>query len=404
MLTSEHAIVVYSGGRAVPDRLQRKRHAHYVAFAERMLAIYRSGIGRERRALHRDVETLLADEPDCPVRRIRAFSKLLDDAGTYQADPKREAARVRLRVFTAAAPLHPLVKSKDRLFEHEEAETKAAIAAALGLEWDEIDRRLYADVVSFQRLESFQGYPDAAALLSRYNVAQLQACLYAAERMTVTATRDFKTILRYAKLARLLHEVRRGGPSEYVVELSGPASVLRETRRYGVNFARFLPALLACKGWEMTATLQTPWRTRAVLTLSDKDRYTSTLPPPEEFDSTVEEGFARKFGETRDGWRLEREAEVLAEGQTVFVPDFVFRHEDGTTVPFEIVGFWTPEYLAKKRETLRRFGGHNILLAVPERSLREGAEPGPGVVVYKTAIKIEPIMAALAKMRVCPDL
>jgi hypothetical protein len=399
MLTSAHAIVEYDRGRAVPDRLERKRHAHYVAYAQRMLAVYRGGVGRERRALHRQVEAIFADEPDCPVRRIRSFCKLLDDASTYQEDTKGEAAKLRLRVFAAAAPLHPLVKSKDRLFEHEEAATKAAIAADFGLEWDDIDRRLYADVLSFQRLESFEGYPDATALLSRYNVAQLQACLYAAERLTVTASGDFKTILRYAKLARLLHEVRRAGPSKYVVELSGPASVLRETRRYGVNFARFLPALLACKGWKMTAALQTPWRRPAVLTLSDRDRYTSALPPPDEFDSTVEEGFARKFGPERHGWRLERESEVLAEGQTVFIPDFVFRHEDGTAVLFEIVGFWTPEYLAKKRETLRRFRGRDILLAVPQRSLREGVEPGAGVIVYKTALKIEPVLAALETLR-----
>jgi len=39
MLTSEHAIVVYDRGRACPDRLERKGHAHYVAYAERMLAM-----------------------------------------------------------------------------------------------------------------------------------------------------------------------------------------------------------------------------------------------------------------------------------------------------------------------------------------------------------------------------
>ncbi len=399
MLTSEHVIVEYKDGRARPDRLQRKRHAHYAACAEQMLAIYRTGIGRQRRALHRDVETLFAKEPDCPLRRTRAFAKLLDDASTYQTDPKGEASRLRLRVFEAAAPLHPLVRRKDRLFEHAEAETKAAIAADVGLEWDEIDARLYADVMAFQQLESFEGYPDGVALLSRYNVAQLQACLYAAERVTVRATQDFKTILRYAKLARLLHEVRRVGPSEYVIEFSGPASVLRGTRRYGVAFARFLPALLACKGWRMTAVVRTRWRARAVLDLSDQDRYTSALPPPEEFDSGVEERFARKFGQQREGWRLERESEVLADGQTIFVPDFVFRHDDGTTVLFEIVGFWTPEYLAKKRETLRRFPGQGILVAVPERSLREGAEPGAGVIVYKTAIKVEPVLSALEAVR-----
>ncbi len=44
----------------------------------------------------------------------------------------------------------------------------------------------------------------------------------------------------------------------------------------------------------------------------------------------------------------------MAEGQTAFVPDFVFRHEGGREVLFEIVGFWTPRYLERKRETLAR--------------------------------------------------
>ena len=57
---------------------------------------------------------------------------------------------------------------------------------------------------------------------------------------------------------------------------------------------------------------------------------------------------ADKFGPTRDGWQLIREGEILHEGQKTFVPDFTFRHEDGTQVFLEIVGFWTPEYLARQ--------------------------------------------------------
>jgi len=81
--------------------------------------------------------------------------------------------------------------------------------------------------LAFQLLVEFEGYANPGALLSRYNVAQLQACLYRAESMTVTAGDDFKTILRYAKLARLLHEIVRLGPSKYRITFSGPASVLR---------------------------------------------------------------------------------------------------------------------------------------------------------------------------------
>jgi uncharacterized protein len=399
MLTNEHAIIEYRDGRAIPDRLTQNTHRHYVDLAERMLAIYREGIGRQRRRLHRDIEAVLADEPDCPIRRIQAFCKLLDDASAFQGDASGRAARLRLEVFSRAARFHPLVRQLDRLFEHEEEATKTRIAAELGTSWEQIDQALYADVMAFQTLDEFTGYPGAAAFLSRYNVAQLQASLYRAERVTVTAGDDLKTIVRYAKLARLLHEIVPAGPSTYRIAFTGPASVLRETRRYGVDFAKFLPALLACKGWTMEAVLQTPWKAHARLVVSADDGFTSHLPPAQEFDSGLEESFARKFGPYRDGWQLIREGRILCDRQKTFVPDFTFRHEDGTEVLLEIVGFWTPQYLAAKRETLHQFRRHRILLAVPERSLREGATVGENVLTYKTAIKLPPLLAALEAAR-----
>lgn len=399
MLTNEHAIIEYRAGRAIPDRLTQNAHRHYVDHAERMLAIYREGIGRQRRWLHRDIETVFADEPDCPIRRIQAFCKLLDDASTYQSDPSGKSAKLRLEVFSRAARFHPLVRQPDRLFEHEEEATKARIAEELGTPWDQIEQALYADVMAFQMLEEFAGYSSPGAFLSRYNVAQLQASLYRAESMTVAAGEDLKTIVRYAKFARLLHEIVRVGPSAYRITFTGPASVLRETRRYGVDFAKFLPALLACKGWTMEAMLQTPWKAHAKLVVSAQDGFMSHLPPAQEFDSALEESFAEKFGPQRDGWQLIREGRILCDRQKTFVPDFAFRHEDGTEVLLEIVGFWTPEYLAAKRETLRQFRRHRILLAVPESSLREGAAIGENVLTYKTAIKLPPLLAALEAAR-----
>ncbi len=399
MLTSEHAIVDYSAGRAVPDRLGRSRHGHYLGYAGQALAVYRRGIGRPRRELHRRVEAVFADEPDCPTRRIQAFCKLLDDRSTYRTDPAGEASRLRLKLFSAAARYHPLVTRPDRLFEHAEADVKARLAAELSMTWPEIELKLYVDVMAQQPLQACEGYADAAALLARYNVAQLQACLFRARSLTVEVADDFKTVLRYAKLARLLHEIVALGPSRYRITLSGPTSVLRQTRRYGVNLARFLPALLACEGWRMTAVVETPWKTTAELTLTDRVGFTGHLPRPGEFDSGVEEAFAARFGPRRDGWTLIREGEILHDRQTVFVPDFVFQHDDGARVPMEIVGFWTPQYLESKRRTLRRFGGHRILIALPERSLRPGVAVGPDVVLYKTALKVAPILEALERVR-----
>jgi predicted nuclease of restriction endonuclease-like RecB superfamily len=399
MLTGEHAIVSFERGRAFPDRLTRGRHGHYLELARKMLAVYRGGVGQTRRELHRSVEGILAAEPDCPARRIRAFCKLLDEAGEFGTDPGGLAAELRMRVFAVAAEHHPLVRDPDRLFEKGGDEVRAEIASRLGRPWPGIEAELYADVIDFQPLVSFAGFPGPEDLLSRYNVAQLQACLYRAERVTVLASRDFKTVLRYAKLAGLMHEIVRLGASRYRIELSGPASVLGGTRRYGVSFAKFLPSLLACRGWEMRALVQSPWRGRATLRLSWRDGYRSHLPPPAEFDSSVEEGFAAKFGEKRDGWRLEREGEIVSDGQHTFVPDFVFRHEDGTEAFLEIVGFWTPEYLEGKRALVARLRRRRLLVAVAATSLRRGAAVPEGFIVYKSRLKLGPVLDGLEAVR-----
>ncbi len=399
MLTSEQSIVDFKAGRAIPDRLMQSTHRHYTEYAEKMLSVYSNGVGQQRRQLHRQVESLFADEPDCPIRRIQAFCKLLDDTSVYQTDPDGKAAKLRLQVFTEAGRFHPLVEQPDQLFEHDEKRIKRELSNKLGLPWDQIEQSLYSDVIAYQRLERFDGYHNSSALLSRYNVAQLQASLYRAENMIVSATDDFKTILRYAKLAHLLHDIVRSGPSKYRITFSGPASVLHETRRYGVNFARFLPVLLACKGWKMTASVKTPWNRSAKLVISDKDGFTSHLPSPDEFDSTLEESFAKKFGSERNGWQLIREGRILHDHQKTFVPDFTFRHKNGTEVLLEIVGFWTPEYLAHRRETLQQFRHHRIIIAVPEKNLREGANIGENVLVYKTVLKLTPLMEILEKIR-----
>lgn len=395
MLRAEHSIVVYTNGRACPDRLTRARHGHYLNYAGRMLAVYQSGTGLTRRELHHSIENILAAEPDCERRRIAAFCKLLDECAEFERDPRGAAAALRLRVFASAAKCHPLVSQPDRMFFQREMDVKRRIAAELGRPWDEISSALYADVIAYQRLRKFHGYPSAEALLSGYNVRQLQACLYRAESLSVTAGRDFKTILRCAKLCRLLHEIRRLAPGRYRIDLSGPVSVLEQTRRYGVNLARFVPALLACRDWSMRAVIRTRRGARVRMQLSDADRLCTRRPPPQEFDSSVEEAFAKAFGDERAGWRLCREGAVLHEGQTTFVPDFVFRRADGCEVFLEIVGFWTPRYLQKKREMLFRFRRHRIVLAVAERNARVAADSRDDLVVYRKAIDPDQIVRVL---------
>jgi predicted nuclease of restriction endonuclease-like RecB superfamily len=364
-----------------------------------MVEAYRGGIGRTRRELHRVVDGILFADLHCPPERVVAFCRLLDENARFNAPGRGEASRLRMRVFKLAAERHPLVATAGRRIGTGENLTKSWIARRLGTPWPEIDTALFGDVDKVQQLVAFKEDFDAFALLARYNVAQVQACLLRARRMVVTATDDFKVILRYAKLARLMHLIERLGPGRYRLELTGPASDLHSTRRYGICFARVLPAIVACRGWSLRAEVATPSDSTVVLELSAEDGLRSHLPAPKEFDSKVEASFADRFGEHRNGWRLERESEILHSGQATFFPDFVFRHDDGTQVLFEIVGFWTPSYLEHKRRMVRRFAETPMILAVARRSLKREVEEGEDVVAYGRVIGLRAVVAALERVR-----
>jgi len=398
MLSKDLAIYTCNRGRAVPDRLTRKTHAHYVALAERLLAVYRDGRGKTREALHRAAAAVFEAEPDCPPQRIRAFIRLLDQAAEYQTDVDGRAYRLRQKVFELAATRHPLVAVPDALFQHAEADVKLAIAAEVGMPWPRIERAMYADLPAFHRLRKLEGFAAPEELLGRYNVAQAQTLLFWAEELTVTAREDFQRIFRHAKFNRLLFEARAVGTSQYRIRLSGPASILQKTRRYGVSMAGFLPGLLACRGWQMSARLRLPHGI-ATFDLSPRDGLRSPLPAEATFDSEVERAFAEKFGPERDGWKLTREGGFLVRDQKVFVPDFTFHHADGRMAYLEIVGFWTPQYLQSKGQTLLLFRDTPILVAVQAASAAKLPELPVPVFTYRTRLKIDPVLGLLNRLQ-----
>ena len=400
MLTSDHSIQHFDFVNQLvkPDRLIRRSHAHYVELSRRLIQVYQDGVGEPRKALHNRVERILQPIEDCPTRRIAAFCKLLDDQSVFRKDKAGAAANLRTRVFTMAAKRHPLVQKRDQLFDHGESQVKAEIAAEIGRPWHEIERLLFSDVIEFHPLVTPPLDLQPVDFLSLYNVAQTQAALYGAVSMTVWAKQDFKIILRYAKLARLMHSIRRRDDM-YVFRFSGPASVVRDTRRYGVNFARFLPGLLAADDWRMQSTIMGPMKRRFALQLSSDDGLSSKIDEAP-FDSRIEETFFDQWHQReRHGWTLSRESTVLHQGQTVFMPDFTLRHPRHGEVLLEIVGFWTPEYLRDKAATLERFRhSGQILLAIAESVSESVPELGIQRMTYKTKLLPKAVLAALSQI------
>lgn len=357
---------------------------------ERALAVYRASTGTQ---LGRVRDTARAALEGVRPDRVEAIVQLLDDAATYEWPRGPQAPERRVRVFELAGGRHPVL----------DPAAAAAIVAQVFDEApgqpDELVALLYADYPEFHRLRSFPGDYTPEDLRADYDLGQAQALLYSAVRVCVKAAGDFRHVVQYARLARLLHRIDPavGG---YRFVFDGPNSILRHTHAYGVDFARFLAALVQARDWCLTAeiVLRKGWRP-LTFTLSSADGLRSRVPAPRLFDSAIEAALAEKFGGERDGWRLRREAMILDAGGGLLVPDFVFTHADGTEVALEIVGYWTPEYLASKLRKLGRVRTPNLLVAV-RRSLavQAGALP-QAVLPFTTRILLRDLMPQLETFR-----
>ena len=119
------------------------------------------------------------------------------------------------------------------------------------------------------------------------------------------------------------------------------------------------------------------------------------------YDSLLERTFAERFVEIDSGWQIEREVAIINLKETVFIPDFAFRHADGRTALLEIVGFWRPDYLDKKIMKLKRSGRSDMVVAV-SADLNVGEEdfkdvPG-SVFFFKNRINPQEVIARLEQV------
>lgn len=116
----------------------------------------------------------------------------------------------------------------------------------------------------------------------------------------------------------------------------------------------------------------------------------------EHYDSAVEADFARAFhaaeaggrlGVAR-GWTIQREPRAVVVDGTVFLPDFSFRRGD-VEVLCEVVGYYTEDYLARKKRKLVHLRGRIPLLLVVDGDLAPlFSDAGFPLVQYKSGRQI----------------
>ena len=381
----------------------------YRSTAEELIEIFEEHLGEPKGELEDTIDQLTIADTDYKI--VQGLAKLLKDECEFEAIAQVEPREIRQRLFEKANESYPIVRQPTLGEDTQKLEVYSSIADQLGITLEECYRGMYADLAENKRLVRFghrvsdeydgadsssattrltgdseESYAEDAIttdwLLTRYNLALAQAVLYDATEMRVRVWDSFATVFSYVKLFGLMHRIypiddsgnrvsSTDAADGYEAILDGAASLFSKSRKYGIRMANFLPALPLCDRWEMEADILDDENGSTGRTLSFEldhtDDLSSHYSAQSDFDSDVERTLARKWERSNTDWELVREDDVLDLGAEVMLPDFAIEHPDGRRVVFEIVGFWTPEYLDEKLSKIRDADRDNLIVAVSER-------------------------------------
>jgi len=334
-------------------------------------------IGRPQRELEARLREPLPCES--PPRKlglaVQVLARLRPRRRKTAVPPRRARALVFGEATRTPAPPHIVLST---------------VAASLGVTREDLQDSLFGDLPG----ERLVGAPaqsfSATELALRSNLALVQALLFRATAVRIEVKGNTRTLVRHAKWRGLICTVaERSGAADATLELSGPFALFRNTRLYGRALGELVPLLAWCPRFRLRAECIFYGR-RLTLQLGTGDPIFPAS-APRRYDSQLEERFAREFRRLAPAWDVIREPEPITAGGTLIFPDFALQHRSNPARQWllEIVGFWTPDYVARKLALYRSARLPNLILCIDEDRNCADADLPPGALVVNFRRRVD---------------
>lgn len=328
----------------------------------------------------RELEARLREPLPCasPHDKTRAAVCLVSSLwrGTVHAEVSPRTAREAVFSEAAQRPADP----RDSVV--------CDVARKLSVAPDVLRAALFADLPGERIVAGPIPTPTPTEIGLRTNEMIAKSILSRATVVHIEAEGGVRPVVRQAKLRGLLCQVEDGSPP--MMSLSGPFALFRRTLLYGRALAGLISVLPWCGRFALRAECILRGASARLELSSGAPIFPGGRPKP--FDSKLEERFAGDLKAAAPDWDLLREPEAIRAGGGLIFPDFLLRHRLDPRRQFlvELVGFWTPDYLAKKLNLLKAANIKNLIVCIDEeRQCGDGDLPA-GAMVIRYRRRIDP--------------
>lgn len=412
MLTADLVRARKRGDRLVLPALKARDRPRAEALAGDLLTLTRGAVGETRGALREAWSSL--EHTARERMMVRGFCKLLEDGCTFESAEGLDPVALRDRVFALAAQRRREAVDGGDAFDPHAVLAQVAHDEALAAEPDALSRAMWSDLKQEQRLVETSLPADGAALVERWLDGRAQAVLLRATRVVLTIEdpdgRDadaIRALFRAMKFRRLLYRIEQlrepgtgGASARWRVTIDGPSALFGPTTRYGLGLALLLPAVRACRRWQLQADVRWGKRREALRFELDAAEHPQPArrerPPISDDVAKLRASLRDKVG---DRWKVRLGGALLSlPGVGLVVPDLQLRRDDGVTVHVEVLGYWSREAVWRRVELVEKGLSGRVVFVFSERlrvspEVLDEALPG-ALVRYKGVISARQVLQA----------
>ena len=211
---------------------------------------------------------------------------------------------------------------------------------------DSPDEFMWADKQEEKRLQRFESVT-SDQLVRIYNLSLIQSILLNSEKVRITLRGAPRKILYLIKKMGLMYTSEEEN-GVCILELTGPVSCVKETTRYGFEFAKIFKILLKAESFTLEAKVG-----NNILKICDNPELFPEIEKEEPvFDSSLEEQLFHLLKDAFPSLSIHKEIDIVKSGRNIFIPDFCLELAKNKFY-VELVGFWTEDYLNKKMQKIR---------------------------------------------------
>lgn len=366
MLKAEMVRARRRGDELVLSGLKGAQRTRAEQLAELLLAEASAHRGRSRAAL-REAWQAIPNSPS-DKKLVSGLAKLIEDAADFVGDAPIEPSELRRLVFSQAAQQRQTVPLGGSFSP---AEVLGAIAEQHGLTPEQLTQCLYSDLKGEQLLAEPPRLTKEA-LLSRYEIAQVQAVLLRSVKVVATVlcreAAALRQLFHALKFRRLLFRVESVESGRHRITIDGPFSLFESVTKYGGSLALVLPKLLQCQELELLAELR--WgKRREPLKFRFVHRGSAQRTHGEPRLTDEVRMLLEAFSGKESAWQA-TVADCIFEvpGVGLVVPDLLFSHRERRRQVFlEVLGFWSREAVFQRIDLVKNGLKAPFLFAASER-------------------------------------